>query len=252
MPTTILRLIIGFCLHASLVCVQAGSALQQPAGQLANQAPIAKFSADCNGLKCQLNAAASTDPDGTIVHYQWRIGSGALSTAMDFRYAFHRAGRYQLELTVTDNQRQKASCQRTIVLSDPRSYPIAPDQPIQHLSGVQGQVLSYRLHTTQPHQRVTITAQGGHGQLQLAARFTRPPTAQQADCRQQRRQQQASCQLLLPAPGTVYLQLQGLADFKDVTLLAHIEPDRPSHIAAQHIAQQQVPPIPVGRQHTFR
>lgn len=224
MSTTILRLIVCLVLQTALSWAQATPALSQPAGQRTNQAPIAKFSADCNGLKCQLNAGASTDPDGTIVHYQWRIGNGALSTAMAFSHGFHRPGRYQLELTVTDNQRQKASRQQTIVVSDPQIYPLEPNQPLQQLSGVQGQVLSYRLHTTQSQQRVTITVRGGYGQLQLAARLTRPPNQQDADCRQQRRDQPASCQLMLTEPGTIYLQLQGLADFQDVTLLARFEP----------------------------
>lgn len=213
-----------------------------------NKPPTATFKVDCDGLRCQLNAGASIDPDGTIVHYQWRIGNGALSTAMEFSHGFHRAGRYQLELTVTDNQRQKASQQQTIVVSDPQIYPLVPSQPLQHLSGVQGQVLSYRLHTTQPQQRVTITARAGQGQLQLTARLTRPPSPQHADCRQQRRGQQVSCQLMLTQPGTVYLQLQGLADFADVTLLADIEPGRPRHVTAQHSTQQQGQPA-VADQH---
>lgn len=239
-------LLMMLCLSTGYTFAQAQLSTTQQ--RLVNQAPIAKFSAECNGLKCQLNAAASTDPDGTIVHYQWRIGNGALSTAMEFSHAFHRAGRYQLELTVTDNQRQKASQQQTIVVSDPQIYPLVPSQPLQHLSGVQGQVLSYRLHTTQPQQRVTITARAGQGQLQLTARLTRPPSPQHADCRQQRRGQQVSCQLMLTQPGTVYLQLQGLADFADVTLLADIEPGGLRHVSARHAAQQQRQPA-VADQH---
>lgn len=247
---------VGYALAQQLPAVEGATsvpvtnrALQlaaQPAP--ANQAPTASFRIDCVGLRCQLNAGASTDPDGTIVHYQWMIGHSALSTAMDFRYAFTKPGRYRIELTVTDNQRQKASQSRDIVVSDPTVYPLPPNQQLSQLHGAQGQVLSYRLSTSQPQQRVTITARGGQGPLQLAARLTRPPSPQHADCRQQRRRQQVRCQLLLTKPGTVYLQLQGLADFQDVTLRADIESGRPRHTTAHHSAQQQRQPA-VAHQH---
>lgn len=224
MVSLLLRLLLFVCLPLNLCRAQTAQPIATGLELTSNTPPTAAFTADCDGLRCQLNAGASTDPDGTIVHYQWMIGNSALSTAMDFRYAFTKPGRYRIELTVTDHQRQKATQSRDIVVSDPTVYPLPPNQQLSKLHGVQGQVLSYRLNTTKPQQRVTITAHGGRGPLQLAARLTRPPSQQHADCRQQRRQQPVSCQLVLTKPGTVYLQLQGLADFQDVTLQAYLEP----------------------------
>ena len=68
-----------------------------------NQAPTATFSTSCTLLDCSFNGASSSDPDGSIVAYDWDFGDGATSTlaAPTHTYA---PGTYNVTLTVTDNE----------------------------------------------------------------------------------------------------------------------------------------------------
>ncbi|BCH23264.1 PKD domain-containing protein [Mesorhizobium sp. L-8-3] len=49
------------------------------------------------------DAAASSDPDGTIVSYLWDFGDGGRAAGPAVRHAFHRAGDYQVRLSVLDD-----------------------------------------------------------------------------------------------------------------------------------------------------
>jgi PKD repeat protein len=47
----------------------------------------------------------SSDPDGTIVKYEWRWGDGgAFGTTRRAWHVYARSGWYMLRLTVTDNR----------------------------------------------------------------------------------------------------------------------------------------------------
>jgi len=191
------------------------------------QQPVAEFSSQCTGLRCELSASGSSDPDGTLVHYQWQLAGRTLSTAVSFQHEFALPGRYTLQLTVTDNQGLTATKSRDIVVSDPTVYPLVEGASVL-LSGVKEQRLSYRFSTQQPHQRVTISTSGGSGDAQLYTRSTLPPTDSNYDCRPWLSGNNESCQLYLPEPGTVYLQLLGATDFSDVTLTGRSEAVAPS------------------------
>lgn len=69
-----------------------------------NQAPIAAIgSAECVYLHCSFSGAGSTDPDGTIVSYEWSLGEGATASGIDAQHTYSSAGSYQVVLTVTDD-----------------------------------------------------------------------------------------------------------------------------------------------------
>jgi PKD repeat protein len=48
-------------------------------------------------------SASATDPDGTIVGYQWTFGDGTFSTAQSPAKTFRSPGIHEVHLTVTDN-----------------------------------------------------------------------------------------------------------------------------------------------------
>jgi PKD domain-containing protein len=50
------------------------------------------------------DGSASTDPDGTIVSYQWKFGGGSAYEGRSFSRQFPEDGRYSVDLTVTDNE----------------------------------------------------------------------------------------------------------------------------------------------------
>jgi PKD repeat protein len=71
-----------------------------------NIAPIASFtwanSASISN-KIDVNAAGSSDPDGTIASYSWSWGDGAVSTGVTSTHTYSVQGDYWVTLTVTDN-----------------------------------------------------------------------------------------------------------------------------------------------------
>ncbi len=72
-----------------------------------NASPIAKFEfspAEPSTKEQVFFSDQSSDPDGTIVSYQWDFGDGARSTDRSPTYAYERAGTYTVTLTVTDNE----------------------------------------------------------------------------------------------------------------------------------------------------
>ena len=80
----------------------------------ANQAPTASFTSSCVGLTCQLDASASTDPDGTITGWSWALGGGVTRSGRTVEHTFATAGPKSVTLTVTDSSGTTASTTRTV------------------------------------------------------------------------------------------------------------------------------------------
>jgi PKD repeat protein len=68
-----------------------------------NVGPTASFTHTETGLKTDVNGAASTDPDGSIVAYAWTFGDGATTTGVTASHTYAAAGTYTVRLTVTDD-----------------------------------------------------------------------------------------------------------------------------------------------------
>lgn len=73
-----------------------------------DQGPVANFthSRIRPGVVGQLNAAGSSDSDGSIVNYAWNFADGgtATSAAPTISHKFAKPGSYTVQLTVTDNE----------------------------------------------------------------------------------------------------------------------------------------------------
>jgi PKD repeat protein len=69
-----------------------------------NQAPVARFSYDCSGLKCDFDGGASFDPDGSIVSHSWDFGDDESGSGETTSHKFKSAGTYTVVLTVNDNR----------------------------------------------------------------------------------------------------------------------------------------------------
>ncbi len=107
--------------------------------QQADQSPSAFFVyAPQNpevGQEIIFNAASSTDPDGSIILYEWDFGdsvTSTLSTAIT-THIYSQAGDYQVNLIVFDDQNTSSTATSTIVVS-------LPAVPVQ--SGVDHIVIS--------------------------------------------------------------------------------------------------------------
>ncbi|QKE85805.1 PKD domain-containing protein [Arthrobacter sp. NEB 688] len=76
-----------------------------PPGQAPpNQAPVASFTSSCTGLTCQLDASASSDPDGSVVSYAWDLGDGSSATGATTQRTYAAGGTKSVTLTVTDDK----------------------------------------------------------------------------------------------------------------------------------------------------
>ncbi len=82
-----------------------GTATQQVSALAPNIAPVADFAATESGLTASVDAAHSTDSDGSIASYSWNWGDGsAHGTGATAAHAYTADGTYTITLTVTDDR----------------------------------------------------------------------------------------------------------------------------------------------------
>lgn len=67
-----------------------------------NQAPVAGFTFSCTDLECQFTDTSS-DPDGTVVAWNWSFGDGNTSTLQSPQHTYAVGGPYTVTLVVTDD-----------------------------------------------------------------------------------------------------------------------------------------------------
>ena len=102
-----------------------------------NVPPIAQVEADRPAAidePIAFSGAASQDPDGNILSYDWDFGDGTTLRGRDVVHRYARSGPYVARLTVTDDSRLangKASAERRILVNQP---PVADAGPDQHVT----------------------------------------------------------------------------------------------------------------------
>ncbi|MGK2924128.1 MAG: PKD domain-containing protein, partial [Lysobacterales bacterium] len=79
-------------------------ATPEPEPPVANQRPEARFASDCELNSCTFDARASGDSDGQIGGWHWSFGDGHTATGAIVEHEYSAAGRYQVSLTVEDEQ----------------------------------------------------------------------------------------------------------------------------------------------------
>ncbi len=90
----------------------------------ANQGPTAAFTSEVQDLAVTVDAAGSTDPDGTIESYAWNFGDGSTGTSVTASHTYTDAGTYSVTLTVTDNRGASATNTVDVTVTAP-----APELP---------------------------------------------------------------------------------------------------------------------------
>jgi PKD repeat protein len=86
----------------------------QPAGQ----PPTADFTYTTDGLTVNFTDT-STDPDGTIVSWDWDFGDGNNSTLQNPSHTYAAGGTYTVTLTVTDNDALTDSTGKDVTVTGP-------------------------------------------------------------------------------------------------------------------------------------
>ena len=69
----------------------------------ANAAPVASFTALCNGATCAFDASASVDPDGAITAYVWDFGDGQRGYSPMLTHTYATTGTFTVRLLVWDD-----------------------------------------------------------------------------------------------------------------------------------------------------
>ena len=85
-----------------------------------NRAPTATFTTTADGLTVQVNAAGSTDPDGSPLTYAWDFtGNGSVDAqGVIATHTYGAGGSYRISLTITDNLGATGSDQQPVTVSD--------------------------------------------------------------------------------------------------------------------------------------
>lgn len=91
----------------------------------ANQAPTARMDVRCDSTVCDVDASASSDPDGSIASYAWDFGDGTTATGVTARHDFTTSGTRNVTLTVTDDQGVQGSVVVPVTVTRTNALPTA-------------------------------------------------------------------------------------------------------------------------------
>lgn len=101
-----------------------------------NAAPIAAFTTTGTGLTVSADAAASSDPDGTISSYAWTFGDGSAAVGVTAARTYAAAGTYPVTLTVTDDDgATDVETKQVVVTGPPSAVVLATDRFARTASG---------------------------------------------------------------------------------------------------------------------
>ncbi|MCK4579056.1 MAG: FG-GAP repeat protein, partial [Candidatus Marinimicrobia bacterium] len=98
-------------------------------GSAPNQDPIASFTASpVSGIapvEVTFNASPSSDPDGSIVRYDWDFGDGAAGNGITVRHTYTTSGAFTVNLTVTDDKGAINTISNVLItVTEPNEAPI--------------------------------------------------------------------------------------------------------------------------------
>jgi PKD repeat protein len=93
-----------------------------------NQPPICDAGGPYMGdenTPIQFDGTGSSDPDGTIVSYEWDFGDGSSGTGATPTHSYALAGPYVAQLCVTDEDSARSCCETDVTVLPPSAVEIA-------------------------------------------------------------------------------------------------------------------------------
>jgi PKD repeat protein len=97
--------------------------------------PTASFSysptAPSTSEKVNFDASGSSDPDGTVVSYDWDFGDGTTASGESVTHSYSSSGEYTVELTVTDDDGGTDTVTRVVSVNEAptASFEYSPQSP---------------------------------------------------------------------------------------------------------------------------
>lgn len=87
-----------------------------------NQAPVAAFTTSTANLTVAVDAAGSSDADGTVAAFAWDFGDGATASGSTASHPYAAGGTYTVTLTVTDNRGATATTTKDVTVAAPQVW----------------------------------------------------------------------------------------------------------------------------------
>jgi PKD repeat protein len=75
------------------------------------------------GVPVTFDGTGSSDPDGTIVSYEWDFGDGSTGTGATPTHTYAAAGTFLVELCVTDDDTAQSCCETSATITDAPNLP---------------------------------------------------------------------------------------------------------------------------------
>ncbi|MCE2573260.1 PKD domain-containing protein [Motilimonas eburnea] len=178
--------------------------------------PSPLFDASCDGLSCRFDASASV---GAGLNYLWQFGDQQQGSGAIVNHTFANAGEYQVRLTVTNGSGQSEQLTKKVVVTATpnQGIELVNNQTKTNLSGRKGQDTLY-VFDNKTVGRLTITTQGGTGDVDLLVKFGSRPSGSNADCRPYKNGNNEECVIDNAAIGRFYIVLNGYQDYQGVSL----------------------------------
>jgi len=82
---------------------------------------------ECVGVSIQFNGTKSTDPDGSIIKYEWDFGDTTTATEATPTHLYKKVGNYTVTLKVTDNNGSSTQNSTYALITKTLNYP--PNKP---------------------------------------------------------------------------------------------------------------------------
>ncbi|GAA1426488.1 hypothetical protein GCM10009616_01170 [Microlunatus lacustris] len=137
--------------------------------QAANQAPVAGFTTAAQGLVLSVDAASSSDADGTVDSYSWSFGDGATGDGRTAQHTYGAAGTYDVQLTITDDDGATTRLTKAVTVSA-AVQALAQDAFARTVSNGWGSADTGGAWTVTTGAASNYSVSGGAGRILMAAK----------------------------------------------------------------------------------
>jgi serine protease len=182
-----------------------------------NQNPTAAFSATSSGsLGANVDASASSDPDGDTLSYAWDFGDGAAGSGKTTSHTYASAGSYNIKLTVNDGHGGSANTTHSFNASssgdpDPSVPTITSGQPVTAEVNADVKDVFFKINVpagTSQIKAVTACGSGCPADISLYTRRAAAPTNKKYDCISSAAGVAENCTTANPGNGYWYVRVK--------------------------------------------